>query len=136
VSILWSVVSFCTKQWKYCRLPYSYFCTYCVEMSSVLYACRISKKIEIFVFMDVILTLLVFIFLFYLITRRSQWPCCLRGGSVAARLLWLRVRISPEAWVSVSCECCVLSGRGLCAGLIPRPEESYRVCLRIIVKPW
>jgi coenzyme F420-reducing hydrogenase gamma subunit len=29
--------------------------------------------------------------------------------------------------MSVSCECCVLSGRGLCVGLITRPEESYRV---------
>ena len=28
---------------------------------------------------------------------------------------------------SVSCECCVSSDRGLCDGLIPRPEESYRV---------
>ena len=27
----------------------------------------------------------------------------------------------------VSCECCVLSGRGLCDGLITRPEESYRL---------
>jgi len=25
------------------------------------------------------------------------------------------------------CECCVLSGRGLCDELITRPEESYRV---------
>jgi hypothetical protein len=24
-------------------------------------------------------------------------------------------------------ECCVLSGRGFCVGLINRPEESYRV---------
>jgi hypothetical protein len=29
--------------------------------------------------------------------------------------------------MSVSCECCVLSGRGLCDGLITGPEESYRV---------
>jgi hypothetical protein len=29
--------------------------------------------------------------------------------------------------MSVSCECCVLSDRGLCDGLITRPEESYRV---------
>jgi hypothetical protein len=29
--------------------------------------------------------------------------------------------------MSVFCECCVLSGRGLCDGLITRPEESYRV---------
>jgi hypothetical protein len=25
------------------------------------------------------------------------------------------------------CECCVLSGRGMCAELIARPEESYRL---------
>jgi hypothetical protein len=31
------------------------------------------------------------------------------------------------AWMSVSCECCVLSGRGFCDGLVSRPEESYRV---------
>jgi hypothetical protein len=30
-------------------------------------------------------------------------------------------------WMSVCCECCVLSGRGLCDGLITRTEESYRV---------
>jgi hypothetical protein len=27
----------------------------------------------------------------------------------------------------VCCECCVLSSRGLCDGLITRPEESYRL---------
>ena len=27
----------------------------------------------------------------------------------------------------VCCECCVLSGRGLCDALITRPEESYRL---------
>jgi hypothetical protein len=27
----------------------------------------------------------------------------------------------------MSRECCVLSGRGLCGGLIPRPAESYRL---------
>jgi hypothetical protein len=27
----------------------------------------------------------------------------------------------------VCCECCVLSGRGLCYELITRPEESYRL---------
>jgi len=29
--------------------------------------------------------------------------------------------------MSVSCERCVLSGRGVCDGPIPRPEEYYRV---------
>jgi len=32
----------------------------------------------------------------------------------------------------VCCECCVLSGRGLCDGLITRPEKSYRL-LRVVV---
>ena len=34
-------------------------------------------------------------------------------------------------WMLVCCECCVLSGRGLCDELITRPEESYR--LRCVV---
>jgi hypothetical protein len=29
--------------------------------------------------------------------------------------------------MSVTCECYVLSGRGLCSGLITRPGESYRL---------
>jgi hypothetical protein len=40
---------------------------------------------------------------------RSRWPRGLRRGSAAARLLGLRVRIPPGAWITVSCECCVLS---------------------------
>ena len=56
-----------------------------------------------------------------------RWPRGLRRGSAAARLLGLWVRILPRAWTSVCCECCMLSGRGLCVGLITRPEESYRV---------
>ena len=31
--------------------------------------------------------------------------------------------------MSVSCECCVLAGGGLCDGPIARPEESYCVCV-------
>ena len=44
---------------------------------------------------------------------------------VAAHLLRSWVRIPPGAWSC--CECCVLSGRGLCDELITRPEESYRL---------
>jgi hypothetical protein len=58
---------------------------------------------------------------------RSRWPRGLRRGSVADHLLELPFRIPPGAWMSVFCKCCVLSGRGLCVGLITRPEESYRV---------
>ena len=56
---------------------------------------------------------------------RSQWPRGLRRRSAAARLLRSWVRIPPGSWIFVCCECCVLSGRGLCDELIPRPEESY-----------
>jgi hypothetical protein len=59
---------------------------------------------------------------------RSQWPRRLRRRSAAERLLlgsW--VRVPPEGWMFVSCTVFVLSGRGLCDGPIPRPEESYRL---------
>ena len=74
-----------------------------------------------------LLLLLLLLLLLCMLCGRSQWPCGLRRGSAVARLLGLWVRIPPEAWMSVSCECCVLSGRGLCVGLITCPEESYRV---------
>jgi hypothetical protein len=54
------------------------------------------------------------------VARSKAWA----GG---ARLLRLWVRILLGTWMSVSCERCVLSGRGLCIGLITRPEESYRL---------
>jgi hypothetical protein len=76
--------------------------------------CRVNKRI---------------IYLF----RRSRWPRGLRRGSTAARLPGLRVRIPLGAWMSISCECNWLSGRGLCDGLIPDPEQSYRVwCVCLI----
>jgi hypothetical protein len=58
---------------------------------------------------------------------RSQWPRGLMRRSAAARLLRSWVRIPPRAWMFVWCECCVLSGRGLCDELTTRPEESYRL---------
>jgi hypothetical protein len=57
-------------------------------------------------------------------TSRSHWPGGLSRRSAAARLL---VRIPPWKWMSISCECCVLSGRGLCVGPITCPEEFYQV---------
>jgi hypothetical protein len=57
----------------------------------------------------------------------SRWSRDLRRGSVATSLLGLRVRIPPEAWISVAFGCYVLSCRGLCDGPIARLEESYRV---------
>jgi hypothetical protein len=51
---------------------------------------------------------------------------------------------SHRGWMSVSCKNCMLSGRGLCIGLITCPEESYRVwCVSecdgeasILRRPW
>jgi len=40
---------------------------------------------------------------------------------------------SVLAWMSVFSEFCVLSGRDFCGGPIPRPEESYRLCVPRIV---
>ena len=67
----------------------------------------------------------LYIFIDTDITHRSQWPRGLRRRSAAARLLRSWVRIPPEAWMFVRCECCVLSGRGICDELITRPDESY-----------
>ena len=44
---------------------------------------------------------------------RSQCPRGLRCRFATARLLRLWVGIPPVAWMSVCCECCVLSGRCL-----------------------
>jgi len=64
----------------------------------------------------------------YLFGKRPfELPRGLRRRSAAARLLGLWVRIPPGAWVFVYCECCVLSGRGLCDELITLPHESYRM---------
>jgi len=64
--------------------------------------------------------------LFYSGIETSDYPG-LRRKSAGVRLLGLRVRIPPPgAWMSVTCECCVLSGRGLCEGclcLIAKTEK-------------
>ena len=57
---------------------------------------------------------------------RSQQQSGLRRGSAAARLQGFRVRIQPAVWISVSCECSVLSGRVLCNELITLAENFYQ----------
>jgi hypothetical protein len=87
--------------------------------------------------------LYLFVTLGYNERSRFQWQPDLKRGSAAARLLGLRVRIPPGAWMFVFCESCVLSGRGVYDWPIPRPEESYRVfvyvclsvCLSVIEEP-
>ena len=50
----------------------------------------------------------------------------------AARLLRSWVQIPPGAWIFFCCECCVLSGGGLCDELITRPQESYWLCCVVV----
>ena len=59
--------------------------------------------------------------LLLLLLLRSRWPRGLRSWSEATRFLGLRVQFSRVTWMSLCCDCCVLSGRGLCDGLITRP---------------
>jgi hypothetical protein len=60
----------------------------------------------------------------YVVPTVTTRPRGLRRGSVVVRVLGFWVRIPPEACMSLSCKFCVLSGRGLCVGLITCPEES------------
>jgi len=69
------------------------------------------------------------------VSCRSQCPLGLRRWTAAARLLWLWIWIPPWASMFVYCECCVLSGRGLCDELITRPEESYRLWCVVVCDP-
>jgi len=65
---------------------------------------------------------------------RKSTPMVARSKAwiYAVRLLRLRVRIPPATWLSVSCKCCVLSGRDLCVGLIFPSEKSYGVfCVQV-----
>jgi hypothetical protein len=59
----------------------------------------------------------------FVMDGRSQCPRGLRRGSADFRLLGLRVQIPPGAWMSVACECYVLSGRCFSDRPITRPEE-------------
>jgi hypothetical protein len=82
---------------------------------------------------------IVYLLISYLRSSRSQRPRGLRRRSTAERLLGSWVRIPRGAWMFVFRAMVVLSGRGLCDGPIPRPEESYRLwcvieCDRVKIK--
>jgi hypothetical protein len=68
---------------------------------------------------------------------RSRWQRSLSRRSAAACLLRFGFESHQGVWISVCCECCVLSGRGLCEELITRPEESYRMwCVVVCSRNW
>jgi hypothetical protein len=57
----------------------------------------------------------------------THWPS-LPPGRIPGTAYWdCGFESPPGAWMFVCCECCVWSGRGLCDGLITRPEEFYRL---------
>jgi len=60
-------------------------------------------------------------------------PVAARCQVQAFRRSGLQVRIPLGAWMSVCCVCCVLQGRGLFEGPIPRLEESYDMCVCVCV---
>ena len=68
--------------------------------------------------------------LYFKYTKRYISPVPVAGRSkawVCGRSLAGIGGSNPASSIDVWCECCVLSGRGLCVGLIARPEESYSV---------
>jgi hypothetical protein len=91
-------------------------------------ATKVTVGIDFSAIQDIefLMTWMYFCIFLTLLCSRSQCPRGLRRRPTAARLLRSWIRIPLEAWMSV-CECCVLSGRGLCDELTTRPEESYRL---------
>ena len=78
-------------------------------------------------FKSLLFGILLYIYIYIIYYQLCQWPCGLRRGSSDVCLLGLWVRIPPATWMFVPCECCCLSGRGLCDGLITHPRETYQV---------
>ena len=100
------VVDFFTKNFPFIfRLSHIGNCNVCSRLHHVLW--NFSGIITI-------ITIIIII--------GSQWPRGLKRGSADECLLGLRVRIPPVAWMFVSYDCCVLSGRRLCIRPITRPE--------------
>jgi len=66
-----------------------------------------------------------------LLYRCCQWPRGLGRRSVTACLLRLWTRIPPEAWM-FDVMTVLSSDRGLCDGLITRPEETFRLWCVIV----
>ena len=58
-------------------------------------------------------------------TKSKVWVCSLSLAGI--------VDSNPAGGMDVCYECCVLSGTGLCNGLIPHTEESSAVCVCVCV---
>ena len=71
--------------------------------------------------MMMIMIIIIKIILPIVVAAQSKaWVC----GHLLAGI----VGSNPASGMDICCECCVLSGRGLCDRLITSPGKSYRVC--------
>jgi hypothetical protein len=102
-------------------------CISLTSLHSLMMAYLQSETCSFFLPLNIRFWLTEELWLFIFLERQSRWQSGLRREFTAARLLELRFRFPPGVCISVSCECCVLSGRGLCDVPILRPEESYRL---------
>ena len=66
---------------------------------------------------------------YFYLGHSSVWPIPVatqsKGVGLQPLSSWDCGFESRREGMDVCCECCVLSGRGLCDGLITSPEESY-----------
>ena len=116
----------CSKASKYyivLTLPVFFYVLLTVHLGIILFNDQLDAKFYFFFFFNMVISVL------YMFRAFKCLPV-----PVAARKLRSCVRIPPVTWMFVYCECCVLSGSGLCIGLITRPEESYRMwCVVVCV---
>jgi hypothetical protein len=105
--------------------PYYYYsATFCI----VTHLPCISKSSDV----SSMLTTTSYLSLYTSYVIKNQ---CWSKASVHGRSLARIVGSNPAGGMDVYCEWCILSGSGLCVGLIARPEESYRLWC-VWVWPW
>jgi hypothetical protein len=77
----------------------------------------------------------IYIYKYFSYFRNYIQYCADPSGQAGLRPLacWDYGFESSRGHMSVPCECCVLSGRSLCVGLITLPEDPYRVSCSVCV---
>jgi hypothetical protein len=99
-------------------------------LSELLFFCMLSRKPNTY---GILIQMWIEI-------KSVAWPQTVINLSLLKRIWRIKkgvglrplVGSNPTGGMDICRECCVLSGRGLCDGLITRPEESYRLW-RVVV---